>query len=353
MSALSYVPVLQARPHAVAAYGWLPPSDQRHIAPLWNLPPRPGAVRPALTAELRKDLGAVSEAQRHGAAWIDAPFEDEVQEAALAELLEEYCVYGRLQPVTGPDRSPLQQSAAFAAAARGRRGIGIRVRVTGEWDAQAAEGVRVLLARAEPEDQVGLLLDMGAVLADRPDAGKEALRALDALFPLAPWRDVCVLSGGFPRVTAEMLEHGLHQETRRDWALWHEIAQSRRAYVPLLSYGDYGTQHADAIAAVPRPPDKQGGGPDWGFLRYTTEREFVISKVLHKGREWNEKIAFNRAAARELVELPDFRGPTAGAGETWLRDLAMGVGTTGAFAKWLTVGNAQHLAYITHTLRRL
>ncbi|MFJ5711415.1 beta family protein [Streptomyces sp. NPDC093105] len=353
MSEPSYVPVLQARPHAVAAYAWLPPSGQRHIAPLWNLPPRPGVVAPALATVLRKDLGAVSEAQRHGTAWVDAPFADEAQVAVLAELLEEYCVYGRLQPVTGPDRSPLQQSAALVAAIRGGRGIGVRVRVTGEWDAQAAEGVRSLLAGVEAEAQVDLLLDMGAVRADRPDAGKEALRALDALFPLAPWRDVCVLSGGFPRVTAEMLEQGLRKEPRGDWALWHEIVQSRRAYVPALRYGDYGTQHADAIAEVPRPPDRKGGGPDWGFLRYTTERAFVLAKVVHKGRERREKIAFNRAAAREIVELPDFRGPTASAGDTWLRDLARGSGNTGAFEKWLTVGNAQHLAYVAHTLRRL
>ncbi|MEV7279209.1 hypothetical protein [Streptomyces sp. NPDC093111] len=351
MSELSYVPVLQARPHAVEAYGWLQPTDQRHIAPLWNLSPRPGVAVPALAAALGKELRSVSRVQRHGAAWIDAPFADEVQAAVLADLLDEYCVYGRLRPVTGPDRSLLQQSAAFAAAARGGRGIGIRVRVTGEWDAGAAEVVRSLVRRAAPEVDADLLLDMGGVLADRPDAGKEALRALDALFPLTPWRDVCVLSGGFPRVTAEMLERGLCEEPRGDWEMWRGIAQSRRAYVPVLRYGDYGTQHADAIAEVPRPPD-QKGGPDWGFLRYTTEREFVLSKVLHKGRERSEKIAFNRAAAREIVDQPDFRGPMAGAGETWLRDCAGGGGSTGAFAKWLTVGNAQHVSYVARTLRQ-
>ncbi|MFF3607090.1 beta family protein [Streptomyces sp. NPDC002463] len=349
MSELLYVPVLQARPYAVEAYGWLPAADQRHIAPLWNLPPRPGTAAPALAAVLRKDLRSVSQVQRRGAAWIDAPFADEVQAEVLADLLDEYCVYGRLQPVTGPDRSPLQQGVAFAAAVRGGCGIGVRVRVTGEWDAGAAEGVRSLLERAEPEVGVDLLLDMGGVRADRPDASKEAVRALDALFPLAPWRDVCVLSGGFPRVTAEMLEQGLCEEPRGDWALWREIMQSRRAYVPVLRYGDYGTQHTDAIAQVPRPPDRNGG-PDWGFLRYTTEQMFVMSKVLHRGREKSEKIAFNRASAGRIVDLPDFRGPTAGAGDAWLRDLARGSGNTGAFATWLTVGNAQHLAYVAHTL---
>ena len=347
MSELSYVPVLPVRPHAMDAYGWLPPADQRNIAPLWNLPPRPGVAAPALVAAFRKELGSVSHVQRHRPAWIDAPFADETQVAVLADLLDEYCMFGTLQPVTGPDRSSLQQTASLETAARSERGIGVRVRVTGEWDAEAAEAVHSLLARAEPTVRTDLLLDMGGVLADRPDAGKEVLRALDALVPLTPWRSVSVLSGGFPKVTAEMLVQGIHEEPRWDWAMWHEIAHSRRAYVPLLSYGDYGTQPADAIARVPQP--NQTGGPDWGFLRYTTERAFVMTKVLHQGAE---KIALNRAAARNLVRLTDFRGPLASAGESWLRDCAYGDGSTGGFRKWLSVGNAQHLAYLAHTLRR-
>ncbi|MFH9958390.1 hypothetical protein ACH4OX_29775 [Streptomyces roseolus] len=349
MSELLYVPVLQARSHAADAYRWLSPTDQRCIAPLWNLSPRPGTAAPALATEFRKELGSVGEVHRYGAGWIDAPFADETQVAVLADLVDEYCVYGRLRPVTGPDRSALQKAASLETAARSGRPIGIRVRVTGEWDAAMAEAVRSLVARADPGVRVDLLLDMGAVPASRPDAGKEALRALDALYPLAPWREVCVLSGGFPHVTADMLEQGLHEEPRWDWAMWHDVTQSRRPYVPVLRYGDYGAQPADAIA---KPPSPQSGGPDWGFLRYTTERTFVMSKILHKGRERNEKLAFNRATARRIVELTSFRGPTAGAAETWLRDLARGSGKTGAFEKWLTVGNAQHMAYAAHMLRR-
>ncbi|GAA2489761.1 beta family protein [Streptomyces gobitricini] len=347
MSEPSYVPVLPVRPHAVEAYGWLPPTDQRDIRPLWNLPPRPGVAASALAVAFRKELGSVSHVQRRRAAWIDAPFADETQVAALADLLDEHCTFGTLQPVTGPDRSPFQQTASLETAARSGRGIGVRVRVTGEWAAEAAEGVRSLLACAEPTVSADLLLDMGGVLADRPDAGKEALRALDALVPLTHWRSVSVLSGGFPRVAAEMLDHGMHEEPRWDWAVWHEVTHSRRAYAPLLSYGDYGTQSADAIARVPRPD--QTGGPDWGFLRYTTEQAFVMTKVLHRG---SGKIAFNRAAARDLVRLTDFRGPLASAGESWLRDCAHGEGSTGGFEKWLSVGNAQHLAYVAHTMRR-
>ncbi|MFC7794879.1 beta family protein [Streptomyces cinereoruber] len=347
MSDLLYVPVLPVRPHAVEAYRWLRPNDQQGVAPLWNLPPRPGAAAPALAAAMRKDLASVSRVQRHRAAWIDAPFADETQVPVLAEVLQEYSVLGTLQPVTGPDRSPLQQTASIVAATRSGWGLGVRVRVPGEWDSAAAEAVGSLLSRADPAIEVDLLLDMGGVLGNRPDAGKEALRALDALFPLTPWRSVSVLSGGFPHVTADMLDQGLRDEPRWDWAMWQEVARSRRAYVPALTYGDYGTQPVEAITRISRPEQK--GGPDWGFLRYTTEQTFVLAKVLHSGVD---KTAFNRAAASEIVGLTDFRGPTAGAGESWLRDCARGDGNSGTFQKWLSVGNAQHFSYVAHTLRR-
>ncbi|MER8231481.1 hypothetical protein [Streptomyces sp. NPDC094049] len=346
MSELLYVPVLPVRRHAVTAYRWLSAVDRRNTAPLWNLPPWPGADAPALAVELRKGLGSVSRVQCHRSAWIDAPFADETQVAALADILGEYSALSPLRPVTGPERSPLQQTASLAVAAHSGRGVGVRVRVTREWDAGAAEAVRSLLARAEPTVRADLLLDMDAVLGDRPDAGKEALRALDALVPLTPWRSVSVLSGGFPQVTAETLDRGTREEPRWDWAMWHEVVHSRRAYAPSLSYGDYGTQPADTIARVARPAQK--GGPDWGFLRYTADRAFVMAKVLHRG---DEKIPLNRAAARELVESADFRGPRASAGESWLRDCACGNGSTGGFETWLSVGNAQHFAFVAHTLR--
>ncbi|WUX48167.1 beta family protein [Streptomyces sp. NBC_01435] len=61
----------------------------------------------------------------------------------------------------------------------------------------------------------------------------------------------------------------------------------------------------------------------------------------------------NRAAARQLVEMSDFRGAVAGAREAWLRDRAYGQGPcgTGNAAVWLRVGNVQHMSYVVRSLR--
>ncbi len=193
---------------------------------------------------------------------------------------------------------------------------------------------------------------MRTVLDERPDAGKEALRALDALIPLTPWRTVSLLGGGFPRVTADMLEHGPRAEPRAERRMWHEVRAMGRAYAPHLGYGDYGVQHTEAIAQAPAPGRK--GGPPWGVLGYTTENSYVLSKMLTRG---SDRIATNRRAARQITELPEFRGAGAGQGEKWLRDCANGPLTVskgvGGPKEWLRTGNLQHMTYVVRSLPAL
>lgn len=346
MSGPLYVPVLPARRHATAAYRSLSPAVQGTVIPLWNLPPRHRLGPDALTVFVRREAHDVSRVQRHHPAWVDAPFADEIQMRVFASVLADLGEMSALRPVTGPDRPEQQQAMALELARRSASGVGIRLALAGEWDDSRIQAVRELLARLDPADEVDLLLDLGAVRSDRPDAGKETMRALDALIPLTPWRTSAVLAGGFPEVTAQMLEQGLRAEPRTDWSTWNELSSSGRSYVPLLSYGDYGIQPARAIG---REPASGSGGPPWGVLRYTTAESFVLAKVLGRGED---RIAVNRAAARQLLELPDFRGATAGAGESWLRDCAHGHGPTGTgnASDWLRVGNAQHMTYVARSL---
>ncbi|MEV4923354.1 beta family protein [Streptomyces roseoverticillatus] len=348
MSGPLYIPVLPARPHAAGAFRRLWPDVQAAIRPLWNLPPLPGAAPETLTTVVGKYVDPVSAVSRHGG-WIDAPFVEDAQSAALAEALSVYCMLGRLRPVTGPERAEAQQVAAVETARRCLRGLGVRVRVTREWDARRGEDVRGLLARTGPGVPVDLLLDMGAVLDDRPDAGKEALRALDALMPLAVWRNAALLGGAFPRATADMLEEGSCEGSRAEWRMWHEVLAVGRAYAPLLHYGDYGVQPPSALAQAPAPGKK--GGPPWGVLRYTTDSSYLLFKVLARGPD---RIDVNRRTARRIIQLPEFRGAGAGQGEKWLSDCANGPLSTsegvGGPTEWLRAGNLQHMTYVVRSL---
>ncbi|AQS71898.1 beta family protein [Streptomyces pactum] len=348
MSGPLYVPVLPTKPHAAGVFRRLWPDVRAVIRPLWNLPPLPGVLPEALGTVIGTYVDRVSAVSRHGG-WIDAPFGEDAQAAALAEALAVYCELGWLRPVTGPERTAEQQAGAVETARRCLRGLGVRVRVTGEWDGRLGEGVRGLLALTGPEMPLHLLVDMGAVLDDRPDAGKEALRTLDALMPLAVWRSAALLGGGFPRATADMLEEGSCEASRAEWRMWHEVRATGRAYVPLLGYGDYGVQPPGALAQAPTPGRK--GGPPWGALRYTTDSAYFVVKTLTRGPD---RVAVNRAAARRIIELAEFRGSGAGPGEEWLSDCANGPLTSsegvGGPTEWLKAGNLQHMTHIVRSL---
>ncbi|MFE9848612.1 beta family protein [Streptomyces sp. NPDC005576] len=357
-----YVPVLPVRRHAAEAYRDLRPAIRDGVTPLWSLPPHPEAGGARLAAAVRREVAEVSRVQSRGPAWLDAPFADGAQVPVLAEVLAEYAEFGSFRPVTGPLRPAAQQDAARATAVQCGRPLGIRVQVPGEWDPELAEAVGRLVARVRRSAEIELLIDLGSVLGDRPGAHKEALRALDALVPLADWGSVVTIGGGFPQVTAAMLDRGLREEPRRDWEVWHEIRRNLDGRLPALGFGDYGVQRVTALARPYRPdrPD-QGGGPEWGYLRYTTDRSYALVKMVHRGPD---RTRVNRRAAREILRLPDFRGAAASSGECWLRDCARalthpavragsdGPGTGNA-GTWLRVGNVQHMTHVVRSLGAL
>ncbi|HEX5569044.1 MAG TPA: hypothetical protein VFY14_19345, partial [Streptomyces sp.] len=133
MSGPLYVPVLPTKPHAAGALQRLRPDVRAAIRPLWNLPPLPGVPPETLGTVVGTYVGRASAVSRHGG-WLDAPFGEDAQTAALAEVLSVYYESGWLRPVTGPERTAAQQAAAVETARRCLRGLGVRVRVTGEWD---------------------------------------------------------------------------------------------------------------------------------------------------------------------------------------------------------------------------
>ncbi|MBL1084174.1 beta family protein [Streptomyces actinomycinicus] len=340
MSAPLYVPALPTRRHATAAYRALTPDVQRLVAPLWTLPPRPGVPTRQLAERIIRDAGDVTAAQRHGPAWLDAPFADDADAAVLADALPpEWWDHRNLRPVTGPGRPSVQQSLALAVARRHQGGLGIRVRLPGEWSDRTALDVDALLGRLPTGHPADLFLDLGTVLPDRPDAAKDALRALDALVPLTSWCSVTVLAGGFPEPPDDFREGIPYEAPRTDWETWHEIRHSERAYLPLLRYGDYGIHPATYVAQT---PSARNGGAPWGVLRYTTARSYHLAKVPY-GRQYDDT---NRQAARCLTGLAGFRGAGTGAGERWLRDRERGATDTGNHGTWNRVGNVQHMTFL-------
>ncbi|MEU5179094.1 hypothetical protein AB0G49_03445 [Streptomyces longwoodensis] len=345
MSGASYIPVLPVRPHAVAAFKDLAPGTRDRTAPLWTLPVMTAEDADGLPQAVRKEIGRVAAVQKYTPGWLDAPYAD-LGEDPCATLLPFYWSHTALRPVTAPDFPAAHQAAAADSAREGGNGLGIRVRLPHGWSEERAENTAALLSRVGPEVPVDLLLDLQTVLPDRPDAGKEALRALDALVPLTPWRTVAVLSGAFPDEVDRLLDRDRGEADRTDWETWHEIRLSGRSYAKAVRYGDYGTLPARHLG---RPA---GGGERsrFGLLRYTTDRSFLLARF------WAEKrgeTGVTREAARWITEAPEFRGGPASSGELWYERCAHAAGSqgTGNAGTWNQVGNVQHMTYVVRSLQ--
>ncbi|MDT0442865.1 beta family protein [Streptomyces johnsoniae] len=347
-----YVPVLPVREHARLAYQDVRSGVQAAMAPLWNVPPC-SDLPPAelVTTPWKKQLDRMWGSCHDHPGWVDAPFAEKAHIPALSEIFAKDADFlAPPCPVTGPERSEAQKAAALETARHHGGGLGLRVCVPGEWDSRAAEAAQRLLVHVEREMPVDLLLDLGSVLPGRPDASKEALRALDALWPLADWRVAAVLGGGCPRLADDDVPRfgQLHEEPRSDWGMWHEMQMSGRDYLAELVYGDYGVQPVSSLAN-----ESDGGRPPWGVLAYTTDDWFVLCKVSNLEPD---RVAGIRAAARLLRDLPEFRGAAASTGETWLHNCAGGPVTVGKGAgqpqHWLRAGNTQHMTHVVRSLQR-
>ncbi|QFZ76677.1 hypothetical protein GFH48_28500 [Streptomyces fagopyri] len=342
MSVPLYVPVLPARQHAAAAYRTLHPELRTRVAPLWTLHPHPGMLPKPLADRIDRDTRYVTAVQGHGSGWLDAPYVDREEAEVLATALPpEWWDCRNVRPVTGPGRPEAQQSLALAVARQSEAGLGVRVPLPGEWHDPAAADVAALLDRLPTHVPVHLFLDLATVLPDRTDAAKEALRALDALVVLTSWRTISILAGGFPPPDTDLWQGRVREEPRSDWDVWHEIHHGERPYLPRLGYGDYGT-HPAAYVSVP----VTGGAAPWGLLRYTTERSYHLVKIPFGKRHDTA----NRAAARLLTTLSDFRGRDASAGERWLCLRAEGEGTVGNHAVWDEKSQVQHMTYVARSI---
>ncbi|MEV5881408.1 hypothetical protein AB0L74_01510 [Streptomyces sp. NPDC052020] len=344
MSGPLYVPVLPVRPHAVAAVKDLAQWTRDQMAPLWTQPVMTAADADELQQAVDKEVGRVAAVQKYTWAWLDAPYA-ELDKTPYVNLLPFYWSHTALRPVTDPDRPASHQTVAAHSAREGGNGLGIRIRLPNTWNDGLAERTAALLARTDPEVRVDLLLDLQAVRPGRPDAGKEALRALDALVPLTSWRTVAALAGGFPDDIDGLLERDRGDADRIDWETWYEIRASGRSYAEAVRYGDYGTLPARNLSRAADDGDRS----PFGLLRYTTARSFLLARFWAGKRG---ETGVTREAARWITESPDFRGEGASKGDLWYRQCARTTGSkgTGNAGTWNKVGNVQHMTYVVRCL---
>ncbi|MGW0883990.1 beta family protein [Streptomyces sp. NPDC002671] len=103
-------------------------------------------------------------------------------------------------------------------------------------------------------------------------------------------------------------------------ALYQTLRRERPSFPRTVVYGDYSVEHAFSADI---PSRKDGHGPPWGLLRYTTPDSFLIARAPARGSERADRV---RAMARWIKESGEVRGADYGEGERWLHECAAGEG---------------------------
>ncbi|MFE0642750.1 hypothetical protein ACFW2Y_14205 [Streptomyces sp. NPDC058877] len=360
MSGPMYVPALPARPSGLAAYGALTPDVRAVVTPLWTVPPHVGGARTrekgaphrpdpdplAPVGHLRTALHRMVGVQCGRPAWVDARHAEGEPRHLLAEF-RSLLARTPLRPVTGVERDVRQQEASAEVARASGNGLGLRVPPEALLHGRLRDAVGSLLERiAFARCPVDLLLDLGAVDEDHRGPCRTALRALNALAPLHPWRTVVLLSGAFPRTHPRGYGAPLAETYRTDRFLPDLLRRAVGRHGTHPVHGDYGAHDptsADRVSDTGRVPFR-------GALRYTTARTFLVGEV-PAGTDHHVTV---RRLAREIVGSPDFRGAGYSAGDRWLSACADGSGPlgTGHPDAWICAGHAQHLTHVARELRR-
>ncbi|GAA2288633.1 hypothetical protein GCM10010431_01780 [Streptomyces kunmingensis] len=330
----------------------MPGRVRSRIAPLWTVVPRvaerPRGVRPdpdpdpdpvALDRWLTPRIEGLIGATEGRPGWIDAGHV-EAQMGASAAALWRVTTRSGLRLVTGLERPPRLQRYVADLAFTSGRGLGIRVLLDGRAGEGQAGELSALVARlCLPAAGLDLILDLGPVV-DAEESAKSALTALDLLVTLIPWRDIVLLSGGFPRPVEGLGDHSHLHVPRLDRHVYRTVRAARPTARHML-YGDYGVEEAQAA----NRPRADKAGPPWGLMRYTTADTFLVARAPTRGPDRAERV---RAVAHGIVHDRAFRGAGHSAGERWLFDCAHGTGSrgTGNPESWIKAGHVQHMVWV-------
>lgn len=119
--------------------------------------------------------------------------------------------------------------------------------------------------------QVDAVLDLGHVAADPKTIAASVAQVLQTVAALGDWRQLVLLSGGFPMNLAGV-QKGTKQLPRLDWELYQRAGSRPELEGVELAYGDYGVTHVDAFDDDPRKMVMSAN------LRYTHWKNWHVLK---------------------------------------------------------------------------
>lgn len=180
-------------------------------------------------------------------------------------------------PVLSTRASASEQAALIKVAKTHKRTRWLlRFRVGQHGEVPAAGHVQTwfsnaMVALGVKHGQVDAVLDLGHVTGDPKILAASTAQVLQTITALGEWRQVVLLSGGFP-VNLAGVQKGNKQLFRSDWDLYKRVAGRAELKNVSLGYGDFGMTHVDAFDGDPRKMVMSAN------LRYTHWKDWNVLK---------------------------------------------------------------------------
>lgn len=250
-------------------------------------------------------------------------------------------------PVLSTRASASEQAAliSVAKAHKHTRWL-LRFRADQHGEVPAAAHVQTWFANAMAalgvkHGQVDAVLDLGHITGDPKALVANTAHALQTIAALGAWRQVVLLSGGFP-VNLAGIQKGTKQLPRTDWDLYKRVTVRAELQNINLGYGDYGVTHVDAFEDDPRKMVMSAN------LRYTHWQDWHVLKGKNV-RDYG--FAQYKDLCQILVSLPIYMQPTFSQGDgnydKVANDPKVGPGNA---TQWRRDATNHHIHVVLHQL---
>jgi hypothetical protein len=348
-----YVPVIKSKRGEFTAIRLLQDDIKEHVRPFLDvLPPSRFAQKPKTLADQLTWVADHMAAAWAGALWVDTfdvgPSIAQGKQVSIEFICRALRARGLTPiPVTGFEREAGHDQAVRRLLAEAATGVCLRLE---EEDLLLPTKLPALLdgktklLGVEPPS-IDLLFDL-RYLDETPVAVRVQVlaRALQNIPSLNTWRSIILAGSSMPNSLNGVCARGAHGFlARRELEIWLALQQATVKRMP--TFGDYTTvppQYADMDTRT----IAKHLGPN---VKYTLDRRWYVSRG-HSFLKSGSAQYFG--IAKNIVSLPDFRGPAASYGDRFIAERAKGA--TGAKCgnpeQWVTASVNSHISWQTRWL---
>lgn len=263
--------------------------------------------------------------------------EDEEFKTASPHPIREFAERARLLGCCIIPAITVEPSGALTVAVReivrrNQSGIVLKLSLGDLEDSRLGEKVDTVLGGVGISAKDAMLcIDLGEFEIEKPEDVAEALSFQIAAVPyLQDWAHVYITVGTFSTQMAKIGFNSTKSIERGEWELYRAL-MSRSDLPRRVVYADYGIENPNFL----RNPQNARAS---AHFRYTLDKGGIVSKG---GSIANMSFAAIRAAAKNIVDHPEYSGPAYSFGDAFIKKVSDGL-AVGNPSYWRAAGVAHH-----------